>query len=199
MRNEIGDLFQKGDEGDLQSLEQAKAMFTREIMILSDDTTFVFQQMKANQLAGFEKLFENIDFTAVAVMGHSLGGAAALETCKKSKDIRAGINIDGGLWQPVERLASVSQPVLTITAKTATESAKEEWQRFGEMHRETATRIDIPNATHMDFSIMPLDPEIASKSEKPREYFREYIDKQAKPFNFSKLHLANGSFQSVTV
>ncbi len=53
----------------------------------------------------------------IGVLGHSLGGSASLEACRRTPEICAAINMDGRIIQPT----GISQPVLQLVAKQTKE------------------------------------------------------------------------------
>lgn len=55
--------------------------------------------------------------TPIGVLGHSLGGSASVEACRRSSLIQAAINMDGRIIHPTD----VSQPVLQFVAKDVKE------------------------------------------------------------------------------
>lgn len=65
-----------------------------------------------------DAFFEKIPAHApLAVMGHSIGGSASIEACRKTSEILAAINMDGRIIDPT----AVSQPVLQLIATRAKE------------------------------------------------------------------------------
>lgn len=58
--------------------------------------------------------FENIPSNqAIGVLGHSLGGSASIEACRRTSEIQAAINMDGRILDPT----GILQPVLQMVAK----------------------------------------------------------------------------------
>ena len=74
------------------------------------DTLFVIEEAKS--------LYQ--DFIAfdrgIAATGHSMGGAVAYNLCHKSKDIKCGINIDGGLFGNYEGMV-MNKPFFQICSE----------------------------------------------------------------------------------
>lgn len=74
-------------------------------------------------IAMLAELIRNGHFTCIpkdapiGVLGHSLGGAASVEACRRTPEICAAINMDGRVIQPTD----ISQPVLQLVAKQAKE------------------------------------------------------------------------------
>ena len=60
-----------------------------------DDMNFVVDTLKAKATDGNDDILSRIDTDKIGLMGHSLGGAASVETGRKRNDISAVIDIDG--------------------------------------------------------------------------------------------------------
>lgn len=56
----------------------------------------------------------------IGVLGHSLGGSASLEACRRTPEIYAAINMDGRIIEPTD----ISQPVLQLVAKQTKEDRR---------------------------------------------------------------------------
>lgn len=80
----------------------------------------LFVKQKLAELAGRDRgPFRNrLDLSRVAVLGHSLGGMAALRACQREAGIRVGVNIDGAYRArpyPSDRpLGRPNQPLLWL-------------------------------------------------------------------------------------
>ncbi|MFD8315964.1 alpha/beta hydrolase family protein [Kitasatospora purpeofusca] len=92
-----------------------------------------------------------VDAGRIAAVGHSLGGAAALEAMAEDRRIRAAANLDGSVWIPPTGLRS--RPVLLFSAQLggspgATGNWEDTWKRL------TGPRywVDLPTAGHLSFS-----------------------------------------------
>nr|BEK70257.1 lipase [Kitasatospora purpeofusca] len=92
-----------------------------------------------------------VDPGRIAAVGHSLGGAAALEAMAEDRRIRAAANLDGSVWIPPTGLRS--RPVLLFSAQLggspgATGNWEDTWKRL------TGPRywVDLPTAGHLSFS-----------------------------------------------
>ncbi|KFY36794.1 hypothetical protein V495_07605 [Pseudogymnoascus sp. VKM F-4514 (FW-929)] len=84
----------------------------------------------------------------VAMLGHSLGGVAAVIAAGQDTRIRGAINWDGTfLESPLE----VSQPVLLMSHGMADESWPETWPLL----KGPKLWVDIANTTHVAFSDVP--------------------------------------------
>ncbi len=93
--------------------------------------------------------FANIPRDApIGVLGHSLGGSASVEACRRTAEIGAAINLDGRIIEPTD----ISQPVLQLVAKRV----KEDRSKYNEALETLAqtnpllTRKEV-EAKHEDF------------------------------------------------
>jgi len=73
-----------------------------------DDAQFVVDSLVANPPS-----IGALDFEHVAYVGHSLGGAAAVEACSQDPDCAGAIDLDGTLWTEV-RHRSLAAPTLLL-------------------------------------------------------------------------------------
>ncbi|KAJ3574512.1 hypothetical protein NPX13_g4337 [Xylaria arbuscula] len=66
--------------------------------------------------------------------GHSYGGASALAATAEEPRIKAGLNLDGGLWGPVVN-TSVSKPFINLSGSQSSTS-DQSWANFTKAHDE---------------------------------------------------------------
>lgn len=68
--------------------------------IWTEDVNFVINQMEKLNLGGRAVKFkEKIDLNNIGIMGHSFGGATAFNAFYNNKKIKAGIDMDGSLYE----------------------------------------------------------------------------------------------------
>ena len=105
-----------------------------------------------------------LDFTRVAYIGHSLGGASAFEACSRDDRCTAAIDLDGTLWTSV-RETGLSAPHLLVQ-KGASNGCDEFCQRattdFDTVMADGGRQIAIQGATHPNFQDDGLMPAIAN-------------------------------------
>ncbi len=97
--NELQDIILNSDEaGELKKaydeLLQLTPLHNETIRLWKEDCLSVIRLiniMKSRNLG----ITSNFDMSRIGIMGHSVGGAVAGETLLASKDIKAGINLDG--------------------------------------------------------------------------------------------------------
>jgi pimeloyl-ACP methyl ester carboxylesterase len=100
-----------------------------------------------------------LDFTRVAYAGHSLGGAAAFEACRRDANCAAAIDLDGTLWTDV-RDAGLNAPRLLLQHEP-TDACDEFCSRAAAgfatvMAGEGAERFSVAGAAHQSFSDLGL-------------------------------------------
>jgi dienelactone hydrolase len=83
----------------------------RVIGVWVDDVAFVMESLAAAPPA-----IGALDFSSVAYVGHSLGGAAAFERCNQDEHCAGAVDLDGTLFSDV-RLTGMAAPGLVIRAE----------------------------------------------------------------------------------
>jgi dienelactone hydrolase len=127
-----------------------------------------------------EHLAGRLDLERFAALGHSFGGNAALEWCRKDRRCRAAVNLDGALWSEVGRVG-LDGPALQVLAEhgefaiTAEDAVKagaaptvawfeaEKAVTFGgwrtvQQRAHPAYTAQIGGATHVSFMDVPFLP-----------------------------------------
>ena len=84
------------------------ASAARVTSVWADDAQFVVDALVATPPP-----IGALDFGHVAYVGHSLGGAAAVEACSQDPDCAAAIDLDGTLWTEV-RHTGLAAPTLLV-------------------------------------------------------------------------------------
>ena len=80
------------------------------------DITFVVDQLdKINEESS--ALAGRLDLTRLGVFGHSLGGNAALEFCRRDDLCKVAVNLDGANWNEVGKVG-LKKPAMIIAART---------------------------------------------------------------------------------
>lgn len=107
----------------------------------------------------------------IGVVGHSLGGSASIEACRKTSEIQAAINMDGRIIDP----KGISQPVLQMIAKQVKEDRSKYDAALEELEKSNASvfRIEF-DAKHGDFSAS--QPTLIKKVvEKGAKFMKEHL------------------------
>jgi hypothetical protein len=79
------------------------------------DIKFVVDQL-ADINKGSSVLAGRLDLTGLGVFGHSLGGNAALEFCRKDNRCKVAVNLDGANWNKVGKVG-LKKPAMIIAAE----------------------------------------------------------------------------------
>jgi predicted dienelactone hydrolase len=122
------------------------------------DLGFVLTQLDRlgrGEIAG--PLSGRLDTSRVAVTGHSMGGAAALQAARQDHRFDAVIDLDGYPHGPTS--PSLHQPTLALTQAITPETDPRYVPRLTEaLKRSTATsyRLTIPGTAHLTFMDGPL-------------------------------------------
>ncbi|MGW4896971.1 alpha/beta hydrolase family protein [Kitasatospora sp. NPDC004240] len=117
--------------------------------IRAADLRFVIDRLTDPNRAPVRGL--TVDPGRIAAVGHSIGGAGALEAMRQDRRIRAAVNLDGTIWIPP--VDDRSRPVLLFSANLggapeAVANWEESWNRL------SGPRywVDLPKAGHLSFS-----------------------------------------------
>lgn len=108
----------------------------------------------------------HLDQKRVAVAGHSVGGAAALEACRTSKRVTACADLDGSVWGTVET-EGVDRPYLLVLnepnfpnrgprLEAMAKQRREEWKAVIGKQTEPATLLLVSGTNHLTFSDAPF-------------------------------------------
>ena len=113
-----------------------------------------------------------IDAVSIGVMGHSMGGAAAVETGRVRSDVSAVIDLDGTM---LGEYTGVENDTLTVREEPYTVPVLEfvNWEQYNELKKDLSEGLRYPNdvlirsaaegftttlrdTKHMDFTDLPL-------------------------------------------
>ena len=125
-----------------------------------EDAIYVLQELFKK-----EKFKNKIDTTAIGMIGHSLGGAAALNIGDFDERFKAAINLDGYLFGKAMN-EGVKIPFLAILQRpnfqqrSISDSLKQErrleWKGIVQRSVVESTVINIDGLMHFDFSDLPF-------------------------------------------
>jgi pimeloyl-ACP methyl ester carboxylesterase len=156
------------------------------VLINTRDLEFVIDQINVHP--DFRSFFgESLDFGAIGVFGHSLGGTTSLEICRSLPEVvKAGLNLDGYFSYSTHPNSKVNQPFHTISATALEPDIKEEDRRQREedfkLNQEAyerlrqispnASRTVFSDALHMDFCLIPMLPTFEGK---PNPHYADIV------------------------
>ncbi|GAA2748665.1 hypothetical protein [Kitasatospora cinereorecta] len=141
--------------GDRDADEELAAGWTA---VRAADLGFVLTQLESLDRGGIaDPLTGRLDTGRVAVTGHSLGGAAALQAARQDSRFAAVIDLDGYPHGPAS--PALHQPVLALTQAVTPSTDPRYLPRLAEaLAGDTATtyRLTVPGAAHLTFMDGPL-------------------------------------------
>ncbi len=138
----------------------------------TEDINFVLNTIVQNTKDNSDKLFKHIDTSKIGLIGHSLGGAAAVQLGRDRRDIRAVINLDADLLgeytsfkdgkytvndkvYPVP-LLSIYSDVMKQRVNSITDPSLIIPQRVISSTTPNAFEIYLPGTNHMSLTDLPL-------------------------------------------
>lgn len=152
--------------------------------VLVADQQFVYDTLE-NWAVNDPLLAGRIDLTRIGLLGHSFGGATALEVCRIDTRCRAAANLDGGLYGGIVTEPAV-RPLLLMTSADSNQYAEaiEEWGWMVENASDAAYWLELPGSNHLSFTITQLlSPLLVPPDFEPRagldvvgKYLRAFFD-----------------------
>ena len=130
-------------------LEQLLPLLEKAASTLVGDQRHVLDWLHGSDIG---LLRGHVDLTRIGVYGHSIGGAAALQTTRLDERARAGLNIDG---RPLGELSGPwSKPLMFLLAENHSEDPAVD----AVLGAATGPhdRVVVPGSGHMDFSDLKL-------------------------------------------
>jgi dienelactone hydrolase len=123
-----------------------------------DDVRFVLAELArldAGRLAaGFR---HRLDLARVAMFGHSLGGATAANAIVAGMPIRAGLNMDGGIWSPAsDPGVRIRRPFLQFGSEQHSRYTDPTWAQFWTNLHGWRRELQIDGTLHLDFTDLGL-------------------------------------------
>jgi hypothetical protein len=87
---------------DQMSADEVQAKLDRLIEIWAQDNVFIMNQVKKLNTSASGGIFRGkLNLEAVGTLGHSFGGASALQTCCIDSRCKAGVDLDGTIYGDV--------------------------------------------------------------------------------------------------
>jgi predicted dienelactone hydrolase len=139
-----GHLVTSGDSRDKRSMEDG-------IALRAADSSFVLDQLqRLNQVAPQSPLVGHLDLDGVGILGHSFGGATAVQVIGKDPRFAAGLNIDGRLFGRVPQL---NRPFLWLQSSQS--GALEGQDALLDGLRAGGELVRVEGTAHQSFSDVP--------------------------------------------
>jgi pimeloyl-ACP methyl ester carboxylesterase len=126
---------------------------------MAKDVSFIYDWLIKSKDQKLLKLISVIDFNKAGVLGHSLGGAAALETCRIDNRFSACIDLDGDPFGKVEEVGLNKPTLILLNAPVFTDKdlptpeVKEKWKQMGNERKKTWQDIFLKNESISAFAI----------------------------------------------
>jgi predicted dienelactone hydrolase len=123
------------------------------------DMSFVIDRLQAlNGSKRPGRFTGRLDLTRVGAFGHSFGGAAVAEFCRRDPRCRAGVNIDGAPHGPVIQ-AGLKQPFMLLLSDHSAEAGPDTnrivadvQSLYDHLPPDSRLWVDIPGSFHFMFS-----------------------------------------------
>ncbi len=130
----------------------------RDIEVRVADMRFVIDQLERLSSDTQAPLFQRFDTANVGAMGQSLGGATAIQLCRRDSRVKAGVDMDGSLLG-VDATELMNKPLMFLLA-----------QRNADTMEHTFTDID---KRQFDISLPEEEAMIKARYPLPSAYFKQ--------------------------
>ncbi|WP_158941506.1 hypothetical protein [Granulicella sp. S190] len=167
------------DDGDslldfrLHSAKEILATWNKELGKWVADEVFVLNTLQNENLDQNSPWYGHLDTQRAGALGHSFGGAAAIQVCSVDARIQSAVNLDGWTFGDISKraanqpsmflygIATTNQPKDPTTSGPA-EQAEAELNAVDQKEVEDSLKqfggykVSISNTSHMDFTDHPL-------------------------------------------
>jgi predicted dienelactone hydrolase len=158
---------------------QGDAGYARVATGRARDLSFVLDRLTGDRPAWRHARL--IDRGRIGMAGHSIGGNATAVTMAADPRVRAGINMDGGLFEPVPAGGLNGRPFLLLGAPSAVPA--ESWLRDWPVLDGWKRWLDVTGSGHMDFTDIPVlgeqagipDPGFPLSGSRAAQITRDYV------------------------
>jgi dienelactone hydrolase len=178
---QVGDGAFRQQQASATTFTQAKKHLDATLETWAADVQFVLDQLEKNSREKESLLYQHLDLQRIGMFGHSLGGATAIQMCRRDARIKAGVNLDGGLFgkdpaQPFKKpcLFMLSENFAKTSESPLPQSLRDEFKirtldeekifkflatsnrELAQALKPDAYLVVIKNAGHMDFMDLAL-------------------------------------------
>lgn len=122
--------------------------------LVTDDLAFVLRGIVADNSLPLPLSRNRLDLTRIAAVGHSFGGAAALQLSHESPLVRVAVDIDGSPWLRDYTRGLETNALFLVGADGA--AANREVQLAWKRLRGEGVFAELSGLGHMGFSDLPL-------------------------------------------
>jgi hypothetical protein len=154
---------------DLHSASEITAVWNRELSTWVADEIFVLNTLQSDDLDEKSPWHGRLDTRRAGALGHSFGGAAAVQLCSVDPRIQSALNMDGWTFGDI-RLRAANQPAMFLYGITSSAGQQDSNAVGAEAELDTTDRnevdaslrqfggykVSISNTSHMDFTDHPL-------------------------------------------
>jgi dienelactone hydrolase len=151
----------------LHSASEVIATWNKELTKWVADEVFVLNTLQSDNLDPKSPWYDRLDTQRAGALGHSFGGAAAVQLCSVDPRIQSALNMDGWTFGDLRQRAA-NQPTMFLYGITAgpqnsvvggaeaeldttdSNEVDENLKQFG------GYKVSISNTSHMDFTDHPL-------------------------------------------
>ncbi len=154
---------------DLHSASEITAIWNIELNKWVADEIFVLNTLQTEDLDQKSPWYGRLDTQRAGALGHSFGGAAAVQLCSVDPRIQSALNMDGWTFGDIRKRAA-SQPAMFLYGITTGAGQQDSSAIGAEAELDTTDRnevdaslrqfggykVSISNTSHMDFTDHPL-------------------------------------------
>ncbi|WNO70213.1 alpha/beta hydrolase [Streptomyces sp. AM8-1-1] len=125
-----------------------------------------------------------VDHRRIGVAGHSIGGAAAAAVMMRDPRVRAGLNLDGNFFDPLDEAGFGGRPFIMMGAASSHSPASpgSDWREAWERMHGWKRWLTVSGAEHFTFTDLPVlagrlglsDPAAPLSGERSWQLTRDY-------------------------
>ncbi len=138
---------------DQMAADEAQEKLDRLVEIWAQDNVFIMDQVEKLNTSDSGGIFRGkLNLEAVGTLGHSFGGASALQTCSIDSRCKAGVDLDGTIYGDVVKTGT-AQPFLFLWSETSNDAPTVlAMNEFAEVSKNKIYQFNIKGMQHFNFS-----------------------------------------------